>query len=89
MNHMDTKRKIETCCQVTHSCPECSAPVRCEVALGKSSCWCFSVSPQLREVEWDGLCMCASCLKGENTQSSIKIHAWGKYVKTIKSETPP
>lgn len=49
---------------VTHSCPECQGPVRCDVEQGKSVCWCFSVRPQQREVDWGGQCLCQSCLTG-------------------------
>lgn len=69
MNHMDMKRKIEACSPVTHSCPECAAPVKCEITLGKSNCWCFTVATQIREVEWEGLCMCPTCLKGKGSAS--------------------
>ena len=64
MSHEELRRKIAANSHITHSCPECSAAVKCEITLGKSTCWCFTVSTQIREVEWDGLCMCPTCLKG-------------------------
>lgn len=45
---------------ITHSCPTCSAPVRCDVELGKSTCWCFGL--QAKEVEHGDVCLCSSCL---------------------------
>lgn len=45
---------------VTHSCPACSGPVRCDIEQGKSTCWCFSV--QAKEVEWGDKCLCKTCL---------------------------
>lgn len=46
---------------VTHNCPNCSAPVRCDVARGKSHCWCFGI--QAKEQEHGDVCICAACLK--------------------------
>jgi len=64
MSHRALQRQLESSKPVTHTCPNCKAPVKCDVEQGKSVCWCFSVKPQQREVDWDGLCLCKACLKG-------------------------
>lgn len=63
MEHRELQRKLESSRPVTHSCPGCKQPVQCEISQGKSACWCFTVTPQLREVDWDGECLCSRCLK--------------------------
>jgi hypothetical protein len=45
---------------VTNNCPECSAPVRCGIAAGENTCWCFNVQAT-GYLEHD-LCMCKKCL---------------------------
>ncbi|WP_429560781.1 cysteine-rich CWC family protein [Pseudomonas laurylsulfatiphila] len=50
---------------ITHKCPTCEVPVKCEIAQGKSTCWCFTVKPQEREVDWGGQCLCTGCLTGK------------------------
>lgn len=64
MEHRELQQKLETSRSVTHSCPECTAPVQCEISQGKASCWCFTVIPQHREVDWGGECLCKGCLTG-------------------------
>lgn len=64
MDHRALQRQLEASKSTTHSCPQCQAPVSCAVEQGKSSCWCFSVKPQHREVDWYGQCLCRNCLKG-------------------------
>ncbi|MBC7198160.1 MAG: cysteine-rich CWC family protein [Pseudomonas balearica] len=46
--------------QGTHPCPACSAPVRCDIEAGKSTCWCFGV--QAKEQEHGDVCHCRRCL---------------------------
>jgi len=59
---MDDYRKLlsQLPAQRIHSCPSCSGPVRCDVALGKSVCWCFGL--QRKEQEYGDICMCSTCL---------------------------
>ena len=64
MEHRELQQKLETSRSVTHSCPECTAPVQCEISQGKAACWCFIVLPQHREVDWGGECLCKGCLTG-------------------------
>lgn len=45
---------------VTHNCPKCQGPAKCEIMQGKNSCWCFHV--QSKGLEMDDVCMCKSCL---------------------------
>lgn len=49
----------------TGNCPKCGAAVRCEIELGKNTCWCFTVKRQDNETEWGDDCMCRSCLGGK------------------------
>lgn len=65
MDHRELQRKLEPSRSVTHSCPECSTPVQCEISQGKATCWCFTALPQHREVDWGGLCLCKGCLTGK------------------------
>lgn len=48
---------------VTHNCPQCGAPVRCDVARGARECWCFNL--QAKEQEHGDVCSCRACLTGE------------------------
>jgi hypothetical protein len=50
---------VQSC--VTHSCPRCQSPVRCDISLGKNDCWCFSV--QSKGLDMNDVCMCKTCLK--------------------------
>lgn len=45
---------------VTNNCPKCSGPVRCGIAAGENTCWCFSV--QAKGLEMNDKCMCKKCL---------------------------
>ncbi|WP_373323098.1 cysteine-rich CWC family protein [Pseudomonas brenneri] len=49
---------------ITHSCPSCETPVKCEIEQGKTTCWCFHVKRQEKEVDWGGKCLCTGCLTG-------------------------
>ena len=62
MDHRETQRELEQSRVVTHSCPACKGPVQCEISQGKATCWCFTVIPQIREVDWSGECLCKTCL---------------------------
>lgn len=61
MDFKELLSKIGASPVVTHSCPKCEHPVRCDISLGKTTCWCFSV--QSKGLEMNDLCMCKSCLK--------------------------
>ena len=63
MTRMDMIRKVGDTSPFTHNCPVCASAVRCDITRGKSTCWCFTVQAQIREAEWDGLCLCTGCLK--------------------------
>lgn len=45
---------------VTHNCPKCTGPVRCDIERGLNTCWCFNV--QAKGLEMNEACMCKSCL---------------------------
>ena len=62
MSHRDLQRKLEVTKAVTHSCPGCTGPVKCDISQGKSNCWCFHVKPQQREHDFGDLCLCPTCL---------------------------
>lgn len=57
---MQALRELSERQLVTHSCPNCEGPVRCDIQQGKSTCWCFGL--QAKEVEWGDTCMCRQCL---------------------------
>lgn len=62
MGHRELQQKLAASRSVTHSCPGCNAPVRCEIEQGKNTCWCFTVHNQRPEVDWDSQCLCQHCL---------------------------
>lgn len=62
-NYMEVSPNLPSL--ITHACPECKTPVKCDVAQGKSVCWCFTVKRQEREVDWGGQCLCTNCLTGK------------------------
>lgn len=47
---------------VTHNCPECHGPAKCDIMRGESVCWCFNVQSQARTLENYDVCMCKKCL---------------------------
>ena len=51
-------------------CSNCGITFTCDIADGKSSCWCFFVQarPQvpLHELDEDN-CLCEACLKGHSS----------------------
>lgn len=49
---------------VTNNCPECNAPVRCDIMAGESECWCFNV--QAKALEMNDVCLCKKCLTRRN-----------------------
>ncbi|MNF50950.1 hypothetical protein D3C85_173260 [compost metagenome] len=57
---MELVKVVGASAPVTHSCPECKSAVKCEIAQGKNTCWCFNV--QARNVEWNDVCLCKKCL---------------------------
>lgn len=48
----------------THSCPTCTSPVACNIAQGKTTCWCFNV--QAGESLFGDVCLCKQCLVKTN-----------------------
>nr|WP_202436427.1 cysteine-rich CWC family protein [Vibrio eleionomae] len=47
----------------THTCPSCGKPAQCDIAAGKSTCWCFSVEERepMLGLETES-CLCRDCL---------------------------
>ena len=67
--HSDALNKVENN-TFTHECPEaeCTSLVRCEVAQGKGTCWCFYETPaegNKVDLHSGDLCKCKSCLTTE------------------------
>ena len=60
-DRMHQLKSLQDKATVTHSCPSCGGPVRCDIAKGKGVCWCFSV--QAKSLEWNDVCLCKKCLK--------------------------
>lgn len=60
MDFKELLAKVEGVPNVTHSCHKCGAPVRCDIELGRTECWCFSV--QAKGLEMNDTCMCKKCL---------------------------
>ncbi|MEH0664730.1 DUF1289 domain-containing protein [Vibrio scophthalmi] len=52
--------------QSTHTCPQCASPTQCDISLGKSTCWCFSLEERDKSTLNDDtsrdLCLCRRCL---------------------------
>lgn len=61
MDYVELMEKVGVQSTVTHSCPKCEHPVRCDIMLGKQACWCFNV--QSKGLEMNDICMCKNCLK--------------------------
>lgn len=59
-DYVDLMGKVGCTPAVTHSCPKCTHPVRCDISQGKNTCWCFNV--QSKGLEMNDICMCKSCL---------------------------
>ena len=60
MDYKELMEKVGCQSSVTHSCPKCENPVRCDISLGKNTCWCFNV--QSKGLELNDVCMCKNCL---------------------------
>ena len=60
MDYVELMEKVGTQSNVSHSCPRCENPVRCDISLGKNTCWCFNV--QSKGLELNDVCMCKNCL---------------------------
>lgn len=60
MDYVELMAKVGINPVVTNNCPKCAAPVRCGIAAGESTCWCFSV--QAKGLEMNDVCMCKRCL---------------------------
>lgn len=60
MDYTELMSKVGVASNVTHSCPKCTGPVRCDIMLGKPTCWCFNV--QSKGLELNDTCMCKKCL---------------------------
>jgi len=56
MDYVNLMEKVGTQSNVTHSCPRCQQPVRCDISQGKNTCWCFNV--QSKGLEMNDVCMC-------------------------------
>lgn len=61
MDYKELMKSVGVQSNVTHSCPKCDNPVKCEIYQGKNTCWCFEI--QSKGLEMNDLCMCKSCLK--------------------------
>ncbi|WP_086983746.1 cysteine-rich CWC family protein [Vibrio aphrogenes] len=48
--------------QHTHFCPQCAEPSHCDLAAGKTSCWCFQLEERERSPS-PHTCLCRSCLE--------------------------
>lgn len=52
----------------THACPSCEGPAYCAMEAGKSAstCWCMTVTREIRPETADvgDRCMCRKCLAG-------------------------
>jgi hypothetical protein len=47
----------------TQNCGRCGAAMTCDLELGKSTCWCFSVDPvPVSEDDFGKECVCRDCL---------------------------
>ncbi len=59
-------------------CPACGKDNRCEMARGKSQCWCFemSVSPNvinnLSEEDVGVACLCSNCASGVTPSPCVR-----------------
>lgn len=60
VDYVDLMVKVGCTPAVTHSCPKCENPVRCDISQGKNTCWCFNV--QSKGLELNDICMCKNCL---------------------------
>ncbi|ELK2034527.1 cysteine-rich CWC family protein [Vibrio vulnificus] len=47
----------------THECPSCTKPTQCDIAQGKTHCWCFDLEEREVSVSSKGLCLCRRCLE--------------------------
>ncbi|WP_082712373.1 cysteine-rich CWC family protein [Vibrio tritonius] len=56
---MDTLAGITS----THLCPSCQQPAQCDIAAGKSSCWCFALEEREATETNTDLCLCRACLE--------------------------
>jgi hypothetical protein len=63
----DPKESIDSASHTpdsTHNCPQCGQPLTCEIANGKSDCWCFQIEAKTNasEVSENEQCLCLECL---------------------------
>lgn len=56
---MDVKQ--QSVAVVNSTCPQCCTRFVCDLAAGKSQCWCFHLPPAL-PVTSDAGCLCPACL---------------------------
>ena len=56
-------------------CSNCGIEFQCDIAEGKSSCWCFYVKARphipLHELDEDN-CLCKDCLTG-NSNGALRV----------------
>ncbi|OEF29508.1 cysteine-rich CWC family protein [Vibrio rumoiensis] len=48
--------------ETTHNCPECGSDSHCDIAAGKTTCWCFHVEEREVTQKYD-TCLCRQCLE--------------------------
>ncbi|WP_083163665.1 cysteine-rich CWC family protein [Vibrio scophthalmi] len=49
--------------QTTHDCPTCAKPTHCDIAAGKTDCWCFTIEKRdLSNTVKQSQCLCRQCL---------------------------
>ncbi|WPC76120.1 cysteine-rich CWC family protein [Vibrio porteresiae] len=56
---MDTLAGVSS----THTCPACHQPAHCDLAAGKSTCWCFDLEEREAADTGSELCLCRACLE--------------------------
>ncbi|WP_087463493.1 cysteine-rich CWC family protein [Oleiphilus messinensis] len=44
-------------------CPECGTAVKCDIAAGKSQCWCFELPSIALPSDQKAACLCKPCLE--------------------------
>ncbi|MFB9136260.1 cysteine-rich CWC family protein [Vibrio olivae] len=50
----------------THECPSCNQPAHCDLAAGKTQCWCFDLETRdLSSQSSDHSCLCRHCLAAQ------------------------
>lgn len=61
----------------SRSCPSCGKSSECDLAAGRSHCWCFDLPvmkatlARVAETSGGDRCLCPDCLKGELAASAL------------------